>query len=482
MASSNRGNLVSVDAAGALTGDGSTGNPLAVGVDGVTVTIVNDVLVAPTGGGGTIGGNLGGTDNVVPRSNGTGGATLQASAVSIGDTGIVTATNTVSVGTGVTGSTFDFLSAAGNGFVALNKNFSTVTDDGVQFYQGSSGDGAMVNQNFLQGIYFSQSADNMQIDCSGAGQCVALTGATLLAPDMGAQARAGFSDPARRLYSELIYDNTKSTTFNYSNLFYTQFKQTTDVNPEDGISLLASYGDYGTAAVAPIGSLTLMNATLIVANNGDTSNEHAPMFSAIRYDIGPDYPITAGPTGNGWLFDYSMHGPIAVQPGKLSAGHIVLNEYYNGSPLNGVAGAMWLVTGKGLGGGNDSTHGNASTYPVDVGLGIVGTSNAGSDAIGFTTAIQIGGSGSNWEVASSKIGTGVDIRDYATAAINIHNAGATTAPSLIFDTFLQTAEMGSAPSAPSANGVRIYAVDNGGKTELLALFASGAAQRIAIQP
>ena len=41
----------------------------------------------------------------------------------------------------------------------------------------------------------------------------------------------------------------------------------------------------------------------------------------------------------------------------------------------------------------------------------------------------------------------------------------------------------TAPSAPDANNVRIYAVDNGaGKTKLMALFASGAAQQIAIEP
>lgn len=41
----------------------------------------------------------------------------------------------------------------------------------------------------------------------------------------------------------------------------------------------------------------------------------------------------------------------------------------------------------------------------------------------------------------------------------------------------------TAPSAPAANGVYIYAVDNGaGKTQLMALFSSGAAQQIAIQP
>jgi hypothetical protein len=40
----------------------------------------------------------------------------------------------------------------------------------------------------------------------------------------------------------------------------------------------------------------------------------------------------------------------------------------------------------------------------------------------------------------------------------------------------------TAPSAPAADGVHIYAVDNAGKTELVALFDSGAAVRIAIEP
>ena len=44
------------------------------------------------------------------------------------------------------------------------------------------------------------------------------------------------------------------------------------------------------------------------------------------------------------------------------------------------------------------------------------------------------------------------------------------------------AEM-TAPAAPAANSVRIYAEDNGsGKTRLMALFATGAAQQIAIEP
>jgi hypothetical protein len=47
---------------------------------------------------------------------------------------------------------------------------------------------------------------------------------------------------------------------------------------------------------------------------------------------------------------------------------------------------------------------------------------------------------------------------------------------------VQMAEM-TAPAAPAANGVILYAVDNGaGKTQLMALFSSGAAQQLAIQP
>lgn len=48
--------------------------------------------------------------------------------------------------------------------------------------------------------------------------------------------------------------------------------------------------------------------------------------------------------------------------------------------------------------------------------------------------------------------------------------------------FVQGFEM-TAPSAPAANGGRIFFQDNGaGKTQLMVIFSSGAAQQIAIQP
>ena len=74
--------------------------------------------------------------------------------------------------------------------------------------------------------------------------------------------------------------------------------------------------------------------------------------------------------------------------------------------------------------------------------------------------------------------------------------GATLSPSSTLDTYISRSAAGilaitdaaeltemTAPAAPAANSVRIYAVDNGsGKTQLMARFATGAAQQIAIEP
>ena len=54
--------------------------------------------------------------------------------------------------------------------------------------------------------------------------------------------------------------------------------------------------------------------------------------------------------------------------------------------------------------------------------------------------------------------------------------------SIVQSTYHQMTEM-TAPAAPAANNVRIYAEDNGsGKTRLMALFPTGVAQQIAIEP
>jgi hypothetical protein len=67
-------------------------------------------------------------------------------------------------------------------------------------------------------------------------------------------------------------------------------------------------------------------------------------------------------------------------------------------------------------------------------------------------------------------------------AVSVISAGALTEAFRIGVNYVELSEQ-TAPAAPAANKVRIYCVDNGaGKTRLMALFPTGAAQQIAIEP
>ena len=71
------------------------------------------------------------------------------------------------------------------------------------------------------------------------------------------------------------------------------------------------------------------------------------------------------------------------------------------------------------------------------------------------------------------------------SADNTYDIGAAAANrprNLFIGSYMQLSEM-TAPAAPAANNVVSYAEDNGsGKTRLMARFATGAAQQIAIEP
>jgi len=63
------------------------------------------------------------------------------------------------------------------------------------------------------------------------------------------------------------------------------------------------------------------------------------------------------------------------------------------------------------------------------------------------------------------------------------SGGGSFAKGIYLGTVLTGTEQASEPAAPAANGFVIYAVDNGsGKTKLMAKFATGAAQQLAIEP
>lgn len=210
---------------------------------------------------------------------------------------------------------------------------------------------------------------------------------------------------------------------------YTATDIATSVSAWGGINSTFTFGNQGVAATGKARNLATNS---VIQGAGNADNEYTPHFAVLRFDIGPDFDQVAVPTGRGWLTDWSVHGPIAVKPDMLNGQTILFNNYYNGSPNDSPSAAIWLVTKKSSGGALTDEHTAANTYPIDVGLGIVGDSNAGASAIGWTKAIQIGGFGSGWkESGSSYIGTGIDMRDHATFGIHIHDRHASgTGPAI----------------------------------------------------
>jgi hypothetical protein len=104
--------------------------------------------------------------------------------------------------------------------------------------------------------------------------------------------------------------------------------------------------------------------------------------------------------------------------------------------------------------------------------------NNGPDLANISTSNSAICLASTWKIGFAVSGYGMTPRTFlsengaSVMALSGASAGAT----------FEMTEM-TAPSAPAANKARIYAEDNGsGKTRLMVLFPTGAAQQIAIEP
>lgn len=107
---------------------------------------------------------------------------------------------------------------------------------------------------------------------------------------------------------------------------------------------------------------------------------------------------------------------------------------------------------------------NTSGGAGDTGIGHGGTNFGNGAQLGWNSSIYAYGGGNDTGLARTAAGI-VKITNGSTGAGALHMQEMT------------------APSAPSANNVYIYAEDNGsGKTRLMALFGSGVAQQLAIEP
>lgn len=158
-----------------------------------------------------------------------------------------------------------------------------------------------------------------------------------------------------------------------------------------------------------------------------------------------------GVTGGGILI---QAGP--GQPDSFSA-------LGNGTGGNG--GVLDLFAGDGGAetvAGNTRTGGNGGKVRIRAGNG--------GNAPGSGGTTNNGGNGADIELQPGAGGTG-------------SSANGTGGGVKVISSYVELEELSAAPAAPAANKVRIYAIDNGaGKTQLMSIFSSGAAQQLSIQP
>ena len=244
----------------------------------------------------------------------------------------------------------------------------------------------------------------------------------------------------------------------------------------------------GIAFTATPSILNCIAGTAVTTLTGSSYTVTVPVLAPDGSAAAPSMARAADPT-TGLYFPGGVGSGVTAW---TSAG--VLAGYFNGPNLHLLStGSVAWGTGTAFGNAEDvAIYRHAanvaalatgdSLYLVSGGLG-VGVTPPGAGSISVNGHYFLSG------VAS--------LRGVATGKVNFLNWAETAGVGLDFSTdallkLRDSAQTGgaawnmleqTAPAAPSANEVTIYAVDNGaGKTRLMVLFSSGAAQQIAIQP
>lgn len=227
-----------------------------------------------------------------------------------------------------------------------------------------------------------------------------------------------------------------------------------------------------------------------IYNMVDTWNAGATTFTAIKMNVTDTASAAASllmdlQVGGTSRFSAQKNGVTAIAGDTVTTSQPVLNisQTWNaaGVAFTGIR-ANFTVTASNNGGlFLDLQRGGSSLFSVNE----YGNVNSNGSIL-LPLRIGLGATSGLLSVASTytvgwSSGTNVLICDTsfvrtAAAIIGVRGASSSAGGALSF--IEQTA-----PSAPAADGCYIYAQDNGGgKTQLMALFSSGAAQQLAIQP
>jgi len=276
------------------------------------------------------------------------------------------------------------------------------------------------------------------------------------------------------------------------------------------VSLNTALGAFPITALAGTAYVPLAGGTM----TGPLTNTSS--FSGSNFYVNPNGNIGFNTPATGFLFwddsgDVRLYrdaaATLAQRNGTTQQIFRVYNTYTDSSnferlTLTGVAGTSVNITAETLGTGADNIDivltpaGNGSvvfpnsTYINSTGFGILSGIKCGTESSlnYYASGVRLLSSGeiawTNTTLVNAPVDTAL-FRDSA-GVVKVTDGGANYRDlklrNLLNVEYHQMTEM-TAPSAPATNSVRIYAEDNGsGKTRLMALFATGAAQQLAIEP
>jgi hypothetical protein len=263
----------------------------------------------------------------------------------------------------------------------------------------------------------------------------------------------------------------------------------------------------GTAWDNTTRSLTMTGATVTasapVLDLSQTWNNAAVPFTGLKFNVTNTASAAAS-----LVVDVQVGGVSilkADKTGVITAGAAVIRAPYG--YLNNLAGGMLFTSGytqlTGLDGSAGlaiATAGGNVLFPTSLSFGAnYYTPDVYLRRDAANTLAQRNGTNAQ---TSRIYGTYTDASNYVRAALaatstavtltaETAGTGADDIPVRITPAGVSQVEVGNgvqftemtAPSAPAANKVILFAQDNGaGKTQLMALFASGAAQQVAIEP